>query len=162
MEGNRFKFRWFIPIWFVLIFLLKELIEPRVAIFSFFVGMLSGFILDIFAHWLKLWSYPRQPFLSKNYFLLVIPAWGVFGSQVNVIWNLLREYWINIEWLSGVTITTVFLAFSLFTLYEIPNLYRKSWQYSVSLINVLPGWILLILFFRASYKIFYLIVSFAL
>jgi hypothetical protein len=160
LEG--FKFRWFIPGWIIVIFLFKELIEPKVAILSFFVGMLNGFILDTVAHRLKLWSYPRQPFLSKNYFLLVIPAWGVFGSQVNVMWNLVREHWMNIEWLSGVTITTIFLTFSLFVLYEIPNLYRKSWQYSTSLTKVLPGWVLLILFFRAFYKILYLIVSFAL
>jgi hypothetical protein len=159
LEGSKFKFRWLIPIWIVTIFFLKNLIDPIVIIYPFLVGMLGGFLLDIIGHRLNLWQYPRQPFLSRDYFLLVIPAWGVFGSQINVIWNLARKYFITCEWPQAVTLTTFIVHFPLYSLYELPNLYRKSWKYSISMRGVIVGWIPLILYFRALYKIFYLIFS---
>jgi hypothetical protein len=159
LEGSKFKFRWLIPIWIVTIFFLKNLIDPIVIIYPFLVGMFGGFLLDIIGHRLNLWQYPRQPFLSRDYFLLVIPAWGVFGSQINVIWNLARKYFITCEWVQAVTLTTFIVHFPLYSLYELPNLYRKSWKYSVSMCRVILGWVPLILYFRTLYKIFYLIFS---
>ena len=155
----KFKFRWFIPSWIVLAIFLKEVIGIESILYQIFLGMINGFLLDILGHKLKLWNYPRQPFFSRAYFLLVVPAWGIFGSQVNVIWNLTRKYFISWEWIYGVVFTTLLLSLFLFILYELPNLYRKSWKYSVSMRKVAIGWIPLILYFRLSYKIFYLIIS---
>jgi hypothetical protein len=155
----KFKFRWLIPSWIVILLFIKDLIDPIVAISPLFLGMLGGLILDIIGHKMRLWNYPRQSFLSREYFLFVIPAWGVFSSQINVIWNLARKYFITCEWPQAVIFTTFLLYFSLCPLYELPNLYRKSWEYSTAMRGVLVGWIPLILYFRALYKIFYLIFS---
>lgn len=155
-----FKFRWLIPLWFLLILPLIafDLMEDHKIVLSFIVGAIGGFLLDVLGHTLGLWNYPRQPFLSRDYFMLVIPAWGVFGSQINVSWNLLREYLITFpDWTLSIVFTSILLAVLLFCVYEIPNLYRKSWEYSVSLEIVAIGWIPLILYFRILYKIFLII-----
>ena len=128
-----FKFRWFALLSGILFLWLSVQIFGengiKISLISFLSGMVSGFILDVFATRFSLWSYPRQPFKSKYYFLIVTPAWGVFGMQVNVFWNFLRLLLAG-EWISSVSCVGSIITAILFVSYEFPNLRRKSWQYS--------------------------------
>jgi hypothetical protein len=110
--------------------------EIKEATISFSIGALGGFILDcIGVAKLKLWYYTKQPFLSKSYFAIVIPAWGIFSMAVNLLWNKIPFPEI---------ITFSLLTLGLFSLHEIPNLKTSSWKYSVSMKVVVPGWVPLV------------------
>jgi len=118
--------------------------EIREAMIAFLLGMFCGFSLDLFGVGrLHLWNYPRQPFLGKKYFAFVVPAWGVFGMQINLLWN-----WLEIPWLTFIVLTV-----GLFAMYEIPNLKTGSWQYQSSMRLVGIGWWPLILYFRIAFEI---------
>lgn len=151
-----FKFRRFTIFSGIFLILIAFLDESKIEllIFSFFAGMIDGLFLDLVAHSFAspLWKYPRQPFKSRDYFLLVIPAWGVFSMQINFLWNFLR-LWIRGEWIFSVSLTGAIITIILFLLYEIPNLKRKAWQYQWSLKKIIIGWPLLIIIFRLNYKI---------
>jgi len=120
--------------------------EIKEATLSFVIGAFSGFLLDCLGvAKLKLWIYTKQEFRSKSYFGVVIPAWGIFGMAINLIWN-----WVYISEIAAFFAITL----GLFTLHEIPNLKTKSWKYSVSMRVVIPGWFLLILGLRAVFILF--------
>jgi hypothetical protein len=113
------------------------------AIIAFSVGAFCGFVLDLFGTGkYKLWYYPRQPFLEKQYFAIVVPAWGVFGLTINLLWN-----WLNSPWLAFVVLTTGLLVF-----YELPNLKSGSWKYQSPPWLVAAGWFPLILYFRIVFQ----------
>lgn len=117
--------------------------EIKEAILSFAIGAAGGFALDwVGVAKLKLWLYTKQKFLSKPYFGVVIQTWGILGMATNLIWN----------WAHMPEIVVFFcITLGLFALHEIPNLKTESWRYSVPMWIVIPGWLPLILAFRAVY-----------
>lgn len=120
--------------------------ETVEAVLAFFAGALSGLFLDLLGvRKLKLWNYPRQPFLSKKYFSIVVPAWGVFGMTINLLW----------AWFGGSTVPlmvlVMFITLGLLIVYEFPNLNSKSWEYYASFRVIIPGWFPMILFFRIAF-----------
>lgn len=111
--------------------------EIKEVLLSFVIGVSGGFVLDcIGVATLKLWIYTKQEFLSKSYFGVVIPAWGILGMAINLIWN-----WVHV---SEIGIFS-FITLGLFILHEIPNLKTESWKYSVPMWMVIPGWLPLVL-----------------
>lgn len=112
------------------------------SLFMFGTGMILALIIDFTGIWLlKLWVYPRQRFLSREYFGIVLPAWGVFGVATNIIWPYCGTGF------QALTISTVLL----FLVYEIPNIRTLSWCYSVPLPIVFAGWFPLVAVYRLSY-----------
>jgi len=110
--------------------------EIKEMLLSFALGALGGFLLDCFGvAKLKLWFYTKQPFLSKPYFAIVIPAWGIFSMTVNLLWDKIPFPEIT---------TFSLLTLGLFSLHEIPNLKTESWKYSVPMKIVVPGWLPLV------------------
>jgi len=137
LNKNRGTIRWLIFALGIIIAILA-IVEGEVfkAIFSFLLGMIVGFLLDCLGvAKLKLWYYTKQPFLSKSYFGIVIPAWGVFSMALNFLWDK-----IPFSQIATFSLITVFL----FSLHEIPNLKTQSWKYSVSMKVVIAGWIPLV------------------
>jgi len=119
---------------FFIAFLKGELIT---AFLTFAIGALCGFVIDcIGVGILKLWKYPRQEFLKKEYFGIVVPAWGVFGMLINLPLN-----WIPMPDALSFTMITV----SLLVFYELPNIRIGSWKYNVPTWIVISGWFPLIL-----------------
>lgn len=102
----------------------------------FLEGMLGGFIIDAIGINAGYYYFPRQPFLSLEYFAIVIPAWGVFGLLINCLWNWLgkEKFW------KGMAVTLI----PLFVWYEGTNLLTNSWVYTVPFRFVVLGWIPLI------------------
>ena len=96
-------------------------------------GMVGGFIIDAIGISAGYYYFPRQPFLSWQYFAIVIPAWGVFGLLINCLWNWLgkERFW------KGMAVTLV----PLFAWYEGTNLLTQSWVYTVPFHFVALGWI---------------------
>jgi len=114
--------------------------EITIAILAFILGAISGFSLDCLGVGvLKLWKYPRQEFLKKQYFGLVVPAWGAFGMSINLCWQ-----WIQIpDPITFFISTIVFIG-----LYELPNLKSSSWEYFAPTWLIVAGWFPLIFVFR--------------
>ena len=113
--------------------------ELTLAIVSFLVGMTVGFSLDLVGvKKLGLWNYPRQSFMGKHYFGIVVPAWGIFGMSLNLILN-----WFVMSW---TVIAIIFLV-----LYELSNLRTRSWQYHTPHWLVVIGWFPLVLVFRTAF-----------
>lgn len=102
----------------------------------FLEGMAGGFIIDAIGISAGYYYFPRQPFLSIEYFAIVIPAWGVFGVLVNCLWS-----WVGKEkfW-QGMAVTLV----PLFAWYEGTNLITHSWVYTTPFWAVGLGWVPLI------------------
>lgn len=120
--------------------------EMKEATLSFAIGALGGFILDyVGVAKLKLWTYTNQKFLSKSFFGIIIPAWGIFDMTINLIWN-----WLLISEIAAFSCITL----GLFTSHEIPNLKTKEWKYSVPMWLVIPGWLPLIMGFRLVFILF--------
>ena len=136
-KKNRGLIRW--PIFalgLILVFFALNKGEIKEAIISFVIGASGGFLLDcIGVAKLKLWFYTKQPFLSKPYFAIVIPAWGIFSMTVNLLWDK-----IPFPEITSFSLLTL----GLFSLHEIPNLKTESWKYSVSMKVVVPGWLSLV------------------
>jgi hypothetical protein len=102
----------------------------------FLEGMVGGFIIDAIGISAGYYYFPRQPFLSAEYFAIVIPCWGVFGMLINCLWS-----WVGKEkfW-KGMVVTLV----PLFAWYEGTNLISHSWVYTTSFWAVGLGWVPLI------------------
>jgi hypothetical protein len=102
----------------------------------FIEGMIGGFIIDCIGVNAGYYVFPRQPFLSMEYFSIVIPCWGVFGMLINCLWT-----WVGKEkfW-RGMAITLV----PLFAFYEGTNLIAGSWVYHAPLWSIAIGWIPLV------------------
>lgn len=120
----------------------------REATIAFSIGLISGFFLD----WLgikkfRFWTYPRQKFLTINYFILALPDWGVISQMINLIWD-----WLKDPWLSFVVVAIV-----IFITHDLPNLKTKSWNYFAPKWLVVSGWMVYILitriFFLACFTI---------
>jgi len=146
--GKRGKFRWIILsvgiVLFSIAFLRKE---TMVAFLSFTIGALGGFAVDYLGiRVLKLWTYPRQKFLKKEYFMLVIPGWGVFGMMVN-----LPLSWIQVS----NEIALPMLMLSLFVFCELPNIKIGTWKYNAPIWLIALCWIPLILAFRFLFLYFF-------
>lgn len=99
-------------------------------------GMAGGFIIDCIGIGAGYYYFPRQPFLSAEYFAIVIPCWGVFGLLLNTMWNLLGKdkFW------QGMAVTLV----PLFAFYEGTNLLTQSWVYTTPFHAVALGWMPLV------------------
>ena len=106
------------------------------------LGAIVGFLLDCGGVTSGLWNYPRQPFMSLNYWLIVVPCWGVFGATINMV----NDWYMRSNWKSYVILTLLIMG-----LYEIPNLATVSWHYTVSALMITVGWFPLVLAFRLSY-----------
>jgi len=112
---------------------------------SLAVGMFVGFMIDIIGvGLLGLWDYPRQPFLSLLYFALVVTCWGVFGAQVNMVWDWLK---------TKDRYSLLILSPALFVVYECPNLLTGSWGYNAPAWLVFLGWFPLVALNRVTYLI---------
>lgn len=108
---------------------------------AFAIGAVIGFIIDLIGiAWLHLWVFPRQTFLSKEYFALVIPGWGIFGSLVNALWDYSHDL---PSWLIFLLLTAM-----LFFLCEFSNLKTKTWKYRAPWWTIVLGWFPLILSLR--------------
>lgn len=103
---------------------------------AFLEGMMGGFIIDYIGINAGYYYFPRQPFMSVEYFAIVVPCWGVFGLLINCLWN-----WVGKErfW-KGMAVTLI----SLFAWYEGTNLITHSWVYTTPFWAVGLGWIPLI------------------
>ncbi len=117
--------------------------ELLCVLISFVLGFLGGFLIDIFGvKMAKLWKYPRQKFLSPEYFRIVLPAWGVFSMAINLTW----------EWFFGnFFIAVIIITLILFAIHELPNVKTHSWKYYTPTWLVILGWPPLIIVFRYSY-----------
>ncbi len=70
---------------------------------AFLEGMVGGFLIDSIGINAGYYYFPRQPFLSLEYFAIVIPCWGVFGLFINCLWK-----WIGKEkFLNGMAVTVM-------------------------------------------------------
>jgi len=106
-------------------------------IIPFLEGMIGGLVVDSIGVNAGYYYFPRQPLYSMNYFLLVIPCWGLFGLLVNYLWK-----WVGRDkiWRS-IMVTTL----PLFAFYEGSNLITHSWVYTVNFYWVVLGWMPLVL-----------------
>ena len=105
----------------------------------FLEGMVGGFIIDNIGIRAGYYYFPRQPFLSFEYFAIVVPCWGVFGLLINCLWNWLGKE----KFIRGMAMTL----FPLFTFYEGTNLLTNSWVYTAPSWAVITGWIPLVWIF---------------
>lgn len=137
--------RWFgLACFIILLVLAWRRKELKNYAFSLIVGCLVGLTIDSIGIRAGMWYFPRQPFLSLEYILIVIPCWGVFGATINMVddWYLKKSHFdILIIWVS------------VMALYELPNLLSGSWEYTANPMIVTLGWLPLILVYRYSYLI---------
>ena len=119
---------------------------PERALVAFAVGVVAGFLIDsIGSMKLCLWKYPRQPYLTKEYLLIVVPCWGIFGMMVNLLWD-----WIEVSpW-----VVFVVLVVGLGVFWEALNLKTKSWEYHAPKWSIVVGWFPLLLVLRIPYLAF--------
>jgi hypothetical protein len=100
--------------------------------------------MDFLAMRSKSWAYPRQKFFSKEYFGIVLPAWGIFGVSINLLW----------PFFGGGVFSLLAITAAMFVIYEIPNIKAGSWRYGYSLPVVFIGWFPLVATFRMVYVLF--------
>jgi len=141
------RFRWIILSVGIVLFSIAFLRrETMFAFLSFTIGALGGFAIDYLGiKALKLWTYPRQKFLKKEYFMLVIPGWGVFGMMVN-----LPLSWIQ----SSNEIALPMLMLSLFAFCELPNIKIGTWKYNAPIWLIALCWIPLVVCYRLIFLLF--------
>lgn len=110
-------------------------------------GAACGVALDVVGIGvLGLWEYPRQPFMTWRYWVILPATWGVFGGLINMLWDSLSKY--------SLILIAVILAVAVGFLYEIPNLWTGSWAYfKVPVWLIAVGWLPLIIYNRAAYKL---------
>jgi len=145
--GERGGFRWIILSVAIALFSVAFLRGEKMVVFlSFTIGALGGFAVDyIGIKILKCWTYPRQEFLKKEYFALVIPGWGVFGMMVNL----------PLSWIPGSNaITILILLISLLAFCELPNIKIGCWKYTAPTWLIVLGWIPLVLCYRFIFLLF--------
>lgn len=107
-------------------------------------GMVGGFIIDSVGINAGYYYFPRQPFLSLEYFAIVLPCWGVFGMAIQYCWNKSG----NEKFIKGLLITTPLL----FTFYEGSNLITHSWVYNTPSWAIVLGWTPLVLTFAGCHR----------
>lgn len=117
----------------------KSLFYESFVMFVAAIGL--ALVIDMAAIKGKIWYYPRQKFLSIEYFGIVLPAWGIFGISINLIW----------PYLGGGLYSLAIIAISMFIFYEIPNIKTRSWYYKYPLPIVFIGWFPLVATFRLTY-----------
>ena len=145
--GKRtFKWRWITitlgPLLFLIAYQQGEFLNAFV---SCIVGIIGGFLIDLIGvQKLGFYSYPRQKFLTRDYFSIVSPAWGVFGMTINMPWNWLVGT--GIQFYSYIILTAVLMVF-----YELLNFKSVSWRYYVPKWIVILGWIPMIIAFRTTF-----------
>jgi hypothetical protein len=99
----------------------------------FIEGMVGGLIIDSIGVNAGYYTFPRQSLYSLDYWLIVIPCWGVFGLLLNCLWD-----WFGKEkFLRSMAVSIL----PLFIFYEGSNLITGSWVYNVPFYVVLLGWI---------------------
>lgn len=96
-------------------------------------GMVGGFLVDLVGINAEYYYFPRQPFLSPEYWLIVIPCWGVFGLTLNYLWRVVGQD----HFIKGTIVTLP----TLLVWYEGVNLFTHSWVYTVPSYVVVLGWI---------------------
>lgn len=99
----------------------------------FVEGMVGGLIIDSIGVNAGYYYFPRQPLYSLNYWLLVIPCWGVFGLLLNCLWDWLGKD----RFIRSMMVSIV----PLFIFYEGSNLITGSWIYTAPFYVVVLGWI---------------------
>lgn len=123
---------------YILVFEKKSGWKEKLLIYgmAFLEGMVGGFIIDCIGINAGYYYFPRQSFLSWQYFAVVVPCWGVFGLFVNCLWSWLgrEKFW------RGMVATLI----PLFLWYEGTNIFTHSWTYAVSFPYVMAGWVPLI------------------
>ena len=135
--------RWFgLACFLILLFMAWRKGELRNYAIALIAGCVVGFVIDYVGISLRLWEFPRQPFLSWQYFAIVVPCWGVFGATINMVndWHM-RKGWVSI----------FILAVAVMAVYEIPNILTESWGYTVSTTLIILGWFPMIVLFRLSF-----------
>jgi hypothetical protein len=105
----------------------------------FLEGMVGGFIVDCVGINAGYYDFPRQAFMSFEYFTIVIPCWGLFGMLINCLWNWLGKE----KFIRGMLVTYI----PLFIWYEGTNLITGSWVYHAPLWSIIVGWMPLIIVF---------------
>ncbi len=146
IDKKTFKWRWITitlgPLLFFIAFRQGEFLS---ACLSCAIGIIGGFLIDlIVVQKLGFYSYPKQEFLTKDYFRIVLPAWGVFGMTINLPWN----------WLVGTGIqfySCIMLTVALIVFYELLNFKSVSWKYYVPKWIVILGWMPMIIAFRTTF-----------
>lgn len=132
----------------------KSPVKTKIKYFSmtFLEGMVGGLLIDCVGVNAGYYYFPRQAFLSWQYFAIVIPCWGVFGLLINCLWSWLGKE----KFLRGMASTVV----PLLAFYEGSNIITGSWVYTVHFAVVALGWIPLIWVFagcnrrrRVVYKV---------
>lgn len=141
-----FSSRWIaMVIFFVLVFIIakftKGTYKEKLKKYGimFIEGMVGGIIVDSIGVNAGYYYFTRQPLYSFDYYMIVLPCWGVFGLLVNIFWT-----WIGKGKFLRATIATTLL---LFVFYEASNLYTGSWVYTVPFGWVIVGWTPLIFAF---------------
>lgn len=119
----------------------KKLLDVGIV---FCEGMVGGLIIDSVLINAGLYNFPRQPIYSQNYWLVVLPCWGVFGVLINYTWNTIGKG----RWLSGGIITMILVG----SFYELSNLYTGSWIYTAPAWLVGIGWIPLTYVFAGCHR----------
>lgn len=100
---------------------------------TFLEGMVGGLIIDSIGVNSGYYYFPRQPLYSLNYWIIVIPCWGVFGLFLNYLWQRLGKEKV----FRGAMVTLPIL----FGFYEGSNLITGSWIYTAPFYVVVLGWI---------------------
>lgn len=119
------------------------------AIFAFIIGMAGGLAIDYFGvRVFRFWEYTRQPFLSVNYFCLIVTSWGVFAMTINLLWG----------WIADPILVVIFLFIGQMLVYEAINFKTKSWAYYAPMWLVFVGWFPLVLTFRAIFLASYIVI----
>jgi hypothetical protein len=151
------KFRWIVFSLGVMFFIFACFLRIAFnAVIAFTLGCYIGFFIDLFGIYCGFWKYTRGRFMKKEYFLTVIPTWGIFSMMINMLWE--AQVWsllVNLEWYLLDAIKTVIIGLALFCLHELPNLKTKSWTYStrISKYIIFAGWFPLVAGFRSAYVV---------
>jgi len=146
IDKRSFKWRWITytvgPLLFLIACWRGEFLN---ACLSFSIGTMGGLLIDfVGVRTLSAYNYPQQKFLTRDYFKLVLPAWGVFGMIINLPWNWFMGT--EIQPYSCLVITAI-----LMILYELPNFKSVSWQYHVPKQIVILGWTPMIAVLRMAF-----------
>lgn len=99
----------------------------------FVEGMVGGLIIDSIGVNAGFYSFPRQPIYSLDYWLIVIPCWGIFGMLLNCLWDWFGQD----KFLRSMAVSII----PLFIFYEGTNFITHSWIYTSPFSVVVAGWI---------------------
>lgn len=99
----------------------------------FLEGMVGGIIIDGIGVNAGYYFFPRQPLYSLNYFLVVVPCWGVFGMLLNCLWDWFGKD----KFIRSMAVSVL----PLFIFYEGANIITQSWIYMTPFYVVAVGWL---------------------